>query len=199
MNSQENRPYSDEIHLFQCEIENVKPLKKEPRNLQHLSPLSNKIRTTARRISAESSLVDTNPLTTQLHTQSENKRYNPLDLISWVQAGIQSGVYKKFRLGQYQITNTIDIRNLTNKQARNAFYNFIQQSYAQGNRCLLLIHGTNLKSTPPGRLKLFTEQWCKEIDEIVAYHSAQQKHGGTGASYILLKKNHTLHYKYKPH
>ena len=38
-------------------------------------------------------------------------------------------------------------------------------------------------------LKGYVNHWLKELDAVQAFHSAQPQHGGTGAVYVLLRKN----------
>jgi len=32
-------------------------------------------------------------------------------------------------------------------------------------------------------------KWLRELEPVMAFHSAQRHHGGTGAVYIMLRKN----------
>ena len=38
-------------------------------------------------------------------------------------------------------------------------------------------------------LKGCTDYWLRELDTVQAFHSAQPRHGGTGAVYVLLRKS----------
>ena len=38
-------------------------------------------------------------------------------------------------------------------------------------------------------LKSYVNKWLPNLPEVMAFHSAQQHHGGAGAVYVLLKKN----------
>jgi hypothetical protein len=38
-------------------------------------------------------------------------------------------------------------------------------------------------------LKGYVQHWLQELEEVQAFHSAQPVHGGTGAVYVLLRKN----------
>jgi DNA-nicking Smr family endonuclease len=37
--------------------------------------------------------------------------------------------------------------------------------------------------------KSYVNHWLRELDEVIAYHTAQPMHGGFGATYVLLKKH----------
>ena len=38
-------------------------------------------------------------------------------------------------------------------------------------------------------LKGYVNRWLQDLEEVQAFHSAQPVHGGTGAVYVLLRKN----------
>jgi DNA-nicking Smr family endonuclease len=38
-------------------------------------------------------------------------------------------------------------------------------------------------------LKGGVDHWLRELDIVQAFHSAQPRHGGTGAAYVLLRKS----------
>jgi len=35
----------------------------------------------------------------------------------------------------------------------------------------------------------YTNKWLQEIDCVLAFHSAMRHHGGSGATYVLIKKS----------
>ena len=38
-------------------------------------------------------------------------------------------------------------------------------------------------------IKSFVNKWLPELPAVLAYHTAQRHHGGSGATYVLLKKS----------
>ena len=50
-------------------------------------------------------------------------------------------------------------------------------------------HGKGEDSATPARLKSYTNAWLRQLPEVLAFHSAQRRHGGYGATYVLLRKN----------
>ena len=55
---------------------------------------------------------------------------------------------------------------------------------------VLIRHGVGIKNkTKPGILKSFVNKWLPELPAVLAYHTAQRHHGGSGATYVLLKKS----------
>jgi DNA-nicking Smr family endonuclease len=115
---------------------------------------------------------------------------HPHDILAFKKPGVQEGVYKKLRLGKYQIDATIDLHGLRFHQARNALFEFIVDCHAGNIRSLLLRHGIGLNSKPvPAILKSYINKWLKELPEVLCFHSALRCHGGNGSTYVLLKKS----------
>lgn len=129
----------------------------------------------------------------------------PHDVISFLRPGVQHGVYKKLRLGQYEIEATLDLHRRTVAEARKELWAFIQQCSAYGLRTVVVTHGKGERNPgQKGILKSFVAKWLPEMEQVLAVHSAQARHGGTGAVYVLLKKgekaklhNREQHKKYK--
>jgi len=114
----------------------------------------------------------------------------PLDLISFQRNGVQHGVYKRLRLGQYPIEASLNLHEHTLKQARQALFEFVQDCHRSGVRSGLIIHGQGKQSKPhPALIKSYVNKWLRELEPVMAFHSAQRHHGGTGAVYIMLRKN----------
>ena len=115
---------------------------------------------------------------------------DPYDVLDYKKDGVQQGVYKKLRLGQYQIDSRLSLQQHKFEQARTAIFDTIKESYAKGVRTLLIQHGIGKNSKPfPAFMKSYVNQWLKQFPEVLAFHSALRCHGGLAAVYVLLKKN----------
>ncbi|WP_111496693.1 DNA endonuclease SmrA [Marinobacter bohaiensis] len=127
---------------------------------------------------------DRNPLT--------GDNVDPLkshDVLAYQRPGIQHGVYRKLRLGQYQIDARLDLHRMTVDQARLEVFSFINECVTHGVRTALILHGKGERN-PDGiaQLKSYLAKWLPELDAVMAFHSAQRHHGGTGAVYVMLRK-----------
>lgn len=105
--------------------------------------------------------------------------------------GIDANTDKKLRLGKINIDMKIDFHGLTLDEALNSLIRNINFAYDNNFKCLLVITGKG-RGTPEGKdsIKSMIEKWLAipEIsNKIIKYTDAQQKDGGTGALYILLK------------
>lgn len=131
--------------------------------------------------------------------QSENRNYLSLDnvkpidpyaLLSYKKDGVQEGVFKNLRLAKYKIETVLNLQGLKFFQARKQFFESIEENQKLGIRTMLIRHGIGLHSQPnKAFLKSYVKQWLSQMPEIIAYHSALTQHGGSGATYVLLKKS----------
>ncbi|GAM70935.1 hypothetical protein JCM19236_1102 [Vibrio sp. JCM 19236] len=113
----------------------------------------------------------------------------PDDIIEYKKSGVQDGVFKKLRLGKYPIQAKLDLHRKSLTQARDEVVHFLKQSLRMEARTLLLVHGKGHNSNPPALMKSYVAFWLMQIDEVLCAHSAQPFHGGSGAVYVMLKKN----------
>lgn len=114
----------------------------------------------------------------------------PYDLLEFKRSGIQHGVFKNLRLGKYKVEARLDLHRMTVETARLAVLQFIVDCIAHDIRCALITHGKGENRQPqPALLKSHVAHWLPQIDSVMAFSSAQKHHGGTGSTYLLLKKS----------
>ncbi|MCB1675073.1 MAG: DNA endonuclease SmrA [Halioglobus sp.] len=119
----------------------------------------------------------------------------PLDpwyVLYFKRPGIQNGVFRKLRQGRYEAEARLDLHRMTAAIARRELFEFVQESHTFGLRSVLVIHGKGESTAERERsciLKGCVDQWLRELEIVQAFHSAQPRHGGTGATYVLLRKS----------
>ena len=176
---------SDE-DLFAEEMKGVKPMSRAAR-VRLVKERLSEDQQQGRRLAAEGREEVINPLV--------DEGVLPLDawyVLEFKRSGIQNGVYRKLRLGQYQIDARLDLHRMTAKQARQEVFSFISEAGQLGLRTLLIVHGKGQSaagSAPTAVLKGLVNHWLRELQTVQAFHSAQPLHGGTGAVYVLLRKS----------
>ena len=109
-------------------------------------------------------------------TLGEVKPLAPHELVSWKKDGVQEGVFKKLRLGEYPLEGTLDLHRKTVKEAREALFDFIRMALAKGWRCVSVNHGRGEHSPTPARIKSYAIAWLAQMPEVLAYH-----HPGTAS------------------
>jgi DNA-nicking Smr family endonuclease len=113
----------------------------------------------------------------------------PLDVIEFKRVGVQNGTYKNLRLGKIAVDARLDLHNMTVDQARAAVFEFMQDCTKYDIRCALLTHGKGEGREAPAQIKSCVAHWLPQFDAVLAFHSAQKRHGWVGATYVLLRKS----------
>lgn len=127
---------------------------------------------------------DRNHLTTQ---PVEMLKSN--DVLSFKRPGIQDGVFRKLRLGHYEIEARLDLHRKSLEDARREVFQFIRDCQKFELRSVIILHGKGERNqNQEALLKSYVAAWLPEMDEVMAFHSAQKHHGGTGAVYVMLRK-----------
>lgn len=172
---------AEDSELFRREIGNVRPLRHDKITLRRLPTPS------ARPIS--------------LQPQFEQRAHDMLsdgmdvgtletsDEMLFVRPGMQHGLLRKLRRGQFSINGQLDLHGLTIPEARQALAGFLYSSQARGAHCVTIIHGKGYGSQHKQPiLKNKVNNWLRQHTEILAFCSAQPADGGTGAVYVLLRR-----------
>jgi DNA-nicking Smr family endonuclease len=169
---------------FLAAMGDVKPIQSQKRvNLQKNSPSPSTL--AARRQFAE---TEANHASDPL-ADSEVKQLEPNDVLEFRRPGVQHGVYKQLRMGRYAIDARLDLHRMKLEQARQSVYQFVRDCIANDIRCALITHGKGESRKTPAILKSHLAHWLPQMSEVLAFHSAQRHHGGTGACYVMLKKS----------
>lgn len=111
-------------------------------------------------------------------------------ILGFDRPGLQKAVLKKLRQGKMPIEASIDLHGLTAEQARNAMIEFMDYCYQQQFKVVCIVHGKGFgSSSKKPVIKPLVNKWLQELHEVLAFSSAQPKDGGTGAVYVLLRKD----------
>ena len=104
-------------------------------------------------------------------------------------AGLDRRSAERLKRGRYAIEARLDLHGMTQAEAHRALAGFVAGSRALGRRCVLVITGHGRISG--GVLKAAVPRWLSEPDQrrhVLAITPAQQRDGGAGALYLLLRK-----------
>ena len=103
--------------------------------------------------------------------------------------GVQDRTLKQLKRGQLPCEAQLDLHYKTVQEAEDLVSRFLIEAQAGGLRCVRLIHGKGY-STPnqAPTLKNHVNRWLREHPAILAFCSAQNKDGGAGALYVLLRR-----------
>jgi DNA-nicking Smr family endonuclease len=108
------------------------------------------------------------------------------DNLFYTSGNIPNKTLRKLTKGQYNLEAKLDLHGLTVDEARETIDIFLQQALEHDARVVLIIHGKGHGSDTP-ILKNKVNYWLRTIDKVLAFCSAAPFHGGSGATYVLLK------------
>ena len=124
-----------------------------------------------------------------------SEEYEPAELetgdeLFFFRPGVSRAVFKKLRKGQISLQGELDLHGMTVAMAREELAQYLHLCMRTGKRCVRIIHGKgrgSLHGQPVIKNKV--NIWLRQRDEVLAFCSARQVDGGTGAIYVLLKKS----------
>ena len=116
------------------------------------------------------------------------KFVDPNDVISYKTPGVQFGVFRKLKSGEYLPQDGVDLHGLTIMEAFTRIRNLLTKGIERNLRTVIIIHGKGEYAKPKALLKSYVAFWLKKMPEVLAYHTAMPYHGDKGATYVLLKK-----------
>jgi DNA-nicking Smr family endonuclease len=105
--------------------------------------------------------------------------------------GIDRANAERLKRGLRSIEAQLDLHGLTQAEAHRRLVEFVEASYRDGRRCVLVITGRGLGPDGPGVLKRAVPRWLGEAGlrrRVLAIATAQPRHGGAGALYLLLRR-----------
>ncbi len=176
----ERKPPEEDIRAFRDAVRGAKPLRHQPRVRHRPKPPPPRAR--FRRLGEAEVLEDSLVLT-------------PIDLdvefgdaLSYRRGGVQDAVMRRLRRGYYRVEAELDLHGLIVAEAKRELRDFLSRCIARQQRCVRVIHGKGLGSGPRGPvLKQAVNVILRRTENVVAFCSANQRDGGTGAIYVLLQ------------
>ncbi|MBS0367292.1 MAG: Smr/MutS family protein [Proteobacteria bacterium] len=101
---------------------------------------------------------------------------------------IQPAVLKRLRRGEYRVQREIDLHGMTVAEGKAELRRFLIQALEDGVHCVRIVHGKGLRSGDRGPvLKMAVSAVLRRTGAVLAFVSARQADGGTGALYVLLE------------
>jgi DNA-nicking Smr family endonuclease len=167
----------DDRKAFEAATSNVRPLK--PSNQARLDPSRPKPKAAfsraARAAVLEQSLTD--PLSGATSEEVAFRRDR-----------VPQRVFRRLRRGEFALEAEIDLHGMRLDEAQAELKAFLSECAERRLGCVRVIHGKGSRSGPAGPiLKPSVHHWLARWDRVLAFVSAQPRHGGSGAVYVLLR------------
>ena len=172
--------------LFRTMMKTVKPLG-EPNKIT--SPATPRIEKKAPRTT-----IDDKPRIDYNLSNYYIDSVNSDSILSYCKQSIPRKRMSQLRSGEIPWQARLDLHGYRPDAARDSLCQFINHQLNLGNRCLLIIHGKGgLRGEAP-ILKNHVNHWLKQLPNVLAFHSALARDGGSGALYVLLQRQRSESY-----
>jgi len=110
---------------------------------------------------------------------------------------------ERLRKGQMAIDGKVDLHGMTQAEAHTRLRTFVSAAQMQGKRCVLVVTGKGSRGQKTedaafmgadrrGILREAVPKWLAAADMrrlVIDFRTAQPKHGGSGALYVLLRRD----------
>ncbi|MGF1595311.1 MAG: Smr/MutS family protein, partial [Kiloniellaceae bacterium] len=129
--------------------------------------------------------------TTAARPAAETRPKPPADLSHGSRDGLDRRKAERLRRGKLPIEATLDLHGLRQAEAHRRLERFLAESQAADRRCVLVVTGKGLHKEDGGVLRQAVPRWLNDAPNrarVLSFDYAQQKHGGTGALYVLLRR-----------
>jgi DNA-nicking Smr family endonuclease len=120
--------------------------------------------------------------------------YDPTELetgddLLYKRPGVQNSVLMKLRRGRFRIDGELDLHGMIVRIAQLEVVKFLRECQRRDVYCALIVHGKGYGSQQRRPvLKNQINKWLKQRNEVLAFCSARQIDGGTGAVYVLIRR-----------
>jgi DNA-nicking Smr family endonuclease len=170
---------ADEVRLFREAVRGVRPLKSRP-----ALPRAPRARPQARFTRADRAAV----LKESLDGDPADPALASGDELVFCRPPVRPQLLRRLRRGEFRVQREIDLHGLTVAEAKQTLRGFLVAALEQHARCVRIIHGKGLRSGHRGPvLKSAVNAVLRRSGAVLAFVSARQVDGGTGAVYVLLE------------
>jgi len=176
-----NKRSKDDVKLFREHVDGIRPVKQD-----RIAPHRAKRRPVPEQSQRDAAAV----MQSLLSDDYDPAEVETGDELLFVRPGLQHAVIRKLRRGQYAVEAELDLHGFIVPQARAALENFLRDARLLGKRCVRIIHGKGRSSE--GKMPVLkgkVDVWLRQKNEVMAFCSATARDGGTGAVYVLLRRN----------
>ncbi len=170
----------DDDDLFRRAMSGAKPLRTDDR----VAEASRKPKPKARFSKADEHAV----LAESLQAEIDDIEQSSGDALRFKRASVSRTTMRMLAKGSYAIQAEIDLHGMTVAEAKPRLEKFVQRCAGNNKLCIRVVHGKGLGSGERGPvLKNGVNRWLRQWDTVLAFVSARQVDGGTGAVYVLLR------------
>jgi len=111
--------------------------------------------------------------------------------IAGIAQGIDRAWLRRLRAGEIVPEARVDLHGLRARDASRRVQRALDAAHAAGQRCVLIVHGRGTHSAEGAVLRTELPRWLADprtAPLVMAFASARPSDGGTGATYVLLRR-----------
>jgi DNA-nicking Smr family endonuclease len=183
MSKDDEKNDDEDINLFKEAMKNVKPLRNRKATvIKKSTPVS--LPKKKRNFFEPAPQIRDN-----LFSDNINEFTSTDEKLFFTRGGLQLKLLRDFQQGKIRPIRTLDLHGMAVTKAREAVTEFLLTAVENNDRCVCIIHGKGkFSENHPPILKSHLNSWLRQYKNVLAFSSAQPKDGGTGALYVLLKR-----------
>jgi len=175
-------PTSDESRLWRDVMRDVTPIERNTADTPEVQPPPETKQPSPSRITAP-------PRTAQQSAQNATPPPRPRKR---PESGIDKRTLERLRRGKMPLEAVLDLHGMRQDEAHRRLVTFVLSCWMSGQRALLIITGKGTRSAEPGGvLRKQVPRWLHDDplgEKVLTIQTAQPKDGGTGAYYVLLRR-----------
>lgn len=174
---------AEDFELFQKEMRGVQ--KMDHGNIAQVNqPTKKKLdaQTLAKRAAAEGPMQTDETILSD--TQAMLNPVGSQASLSYRISTLQHKVFEDLKAGNLRWFEAVDLHGCTVEEARVAVLQIIQMAKDENQNVIKIVHGKG----PEAILKTYVNGWLRQHRDVLAFVSAPEKQGGTGAVLVLLKR-----------
>lgn len=180
----EIKPIEDDSQLFSKAMQGVEKIKSHNLAQTESTTKQKKVdaQTLAKRMAAEGSEVAEGEALSDMQAL-----LNPVAnqaFLSYRIATLQHRVFEDLKAGKMRWFEAVDLHGCTIEQARSAVLELLHIAKENNQNVVKIVHGKG----KDGVLKTCVNGWLRQHREVLAFVSAPENQGGTGAVLVLLKR-----------
>lgn len=172
--------------LFRREMQTVTPLGKS--RVKKAAKIQERKSISGRSKSQDETMLTQSPVDAIYLSTQYMESVQADSVLAYSIPGLPLKRYKQLKQGSIKWQARLDLHGLRVDGAADTLRAFIKNQSEQGHRCLLIVHGKGGHHGEPPIIKSYVNHWLKQFPNVLAFHSAQPRAGGTGAVYVLLRR-----------
>lgn len=173
----------DDLELFRKQMQgvqkitqgNIAKIEKMPKKKVDAQTLAKRAAAEGPMETDEAALSDTQAMLNPVGSQAN---------LSYRIATLQHKVFEDLKAGNLRWFEAVDLHGCTVEEARQAVLQIIQMAKDENQNVLKIVHGKG----PEAILKTYVNGWLRQHRDVLAFVSAPERQGGTGAVLVLLKR-----------